>query len=366
MKRTSIVLACVVSLVVVSFAQTPSSCVDLPSSLSRGMENANVLALQNFLHAKGYLKPTPNGYFGPGTFAAVKALQKNLGYSQVGIAGPATRAYIKTVTCQVGGGGQATTSPGTSATGTQPGIQSATSSFPTALKPQLDSVDLVTIFAGGYTDWGFDVHGSNFSSTTNVVYFKNLATGMTYIIGTFGSATGTAITLPASIGSTKFACGNGCSQALSSGAYEIFVQTSGGQTNGKYIEVKPFTIQSRTASETAPIPSVGSNVKIGTLTFSTSIPVIVKTVSFAISASTISPDGIGATSYNDVLRGNVLAQDAELPAFETMMIDANVTTSNTLPGTLTGFFMVTVEDHIGKRNTRFFSPEFLVTVEGTL
>lgn len=365
MKRTSFVLACAMSLTAVSFAQTSSSCVDLPSSLSRGMENKNVLALQNFLYAQGYLKATPNGYFGPGTFAAVKALQKSAGYSQVGIAGPATRAYIKIFTC-TGQAGQTMGNPQASSTGTQQITYTAGVPLPAALKPQLDSVDLVTLFAGGYTEWGFDLHGSSFSSTTNMVYFKNLSSGVTYTIGTFGSADGTTITLPTSIGSTKFSCGNGCLQSMPAGPYEIFVQTSGGQTSGKYIEIKPFTIQSRTGSEMAPLPSTGSNVKLGTLTFSTSLPVIVKSVGFAVSASTISADGVGTVSYNDVMRGSLLAQDAEAPAFQTMIIDAQVSTSNLLPGTLTGFFMVIVEDYVGKRSTKFFSPEFLVTVEGTL
>lgn len=330
------------------------------------MENKNVLALQNFLYAKEYLKAIPNGYFGPGTFAAVKALQKALGLTQVGAVGPATRAYIKTATCQAGGVGQADLPTGSSTNGTQQITQSNNTVSPVALKPQLDSVDLVTIFAGGQTDWGFDVHGSNFSSATNTVYFKNLGNGMTYTIGTFASASGTAVTLPSNIGSLKFSCGNGCLQALSPGAYEISVQTAGGQTSGKFIEVRPFTIQSKTASETAPITSVGTNVKLGTLTFSTSASVIVKSVSFTMSTSTISPTGVAVTSYSDVIRGTVLDQNAELSAFQTMIVDVNASVSNSLPGTMTGFFTVVVEDYIGKKSTTFTSPDFLATVEGTL
>jgi hypothetical protein len=67
--------------------------------LARRAENSNVLALQNFLYEKGFLKATPNGYFGVGTFNAVKAYQKSLGLEQAGSVGPATRAAIRKETC---------------------------------------------------------------------------------------------------------------------------------------------------------------------------------------------------------------------------------------------------------------------------
>ena len=83
----------------ISYASAALSCTNLVSNVSRYQETSSVLALQNFLFEKGYLKAKPNGYFGVGTFAAVKAYQKTLGFEQVGIAGPATRAAIKRETC---------------------------------------------------------------------------------------------------------------------------------------------------------------------------------------------------------------------------------------------------------------------------
>ncbi len=82
----------------ISYASA-ATCVDLKSGLARGMENSNVLALQNFLFEKGYLKAKPNGYFGAGTFSGVKAYQKSLGFEQAGSVGPATRAAIRKETC---------------------------------------------------------------------------------------------------------------------------------------------------------------------------------------------------------------------------------------------------------------------------
>ncbi len=78
-----------------------ASCVDLKSVLSKGAENSRVLSLQNFLFDKGYLKVKPNGYFGGGTVAAVKAYQKSLGFEQAGSVGPGTRAAIKKETCGI-------------------------------------------------------------------------------------------------------------------------------------------------------------------------------------------------------------------------------------------------------------------------
>lgn len=74
-------------------------CTNITSKLIRGSESSQVLALQNFLYEKGYLKAKPNGYFGGGTLAAVKAYQKSLGLEQAGNVGPATRAAIKKESC---------------------------------------------------------------------------------------------------------------------------------------------------------------------------------------------------------------------------------------------------------------------------
>ncbi|MEN9551888.1 MAG: hypothetical protein RI935_265 [Candidatus Parcubacteria bacterium] len=76
-----------------------SSCVDITKNLFRRDENSDVLLLQNFLSQEGYLKATPNGYYGAGTFAAVRGFQKDNGISQTGAAGRLTRAKIKSITC---------------------------------------------------------------------------------------------------------------------------------------------------------------------------------------------------------------------------------------------------------------------------
>jgi hypothetical protein len=59
-----------------------------------------VTTLQKFLFEKGFLKANPNGYYGVGTFAAVKAYQKSAGITTNGVTGPATRAAIKSESCK--------------------------------------------------------------------------------------------------------------------------------------------------------------------------------------------------------------------------------------------------------------------------
>lgn len=101
----------------ISYASA-GTCVDLTKNVSRYQENSSVLSLQNFLFEKGYLKATPNGYYGAGTFAAVKAYQKSLGLEQVGNVGPGTRAAIKKASCG-STASQTLTTPGTASSSSQ-------------------------------------------------------------------------------------------------------------------------------------------------------------------------------------------------------------------------------------------------------
>ena len=92
-----ITLALVTLLTISSAFAMP--CVDLKSSLTKGSESAAVLSIQNYLFEKGFLTVKPNGYFGGGTVAAVKAYQNSIGLSSVGSVGPATRRALKNETC---------------------------------------------------------------------------------------------------------------------------------------------------------------------------------------------------------------------------------------------------------------------------
>jgi len=73
-------------------SEAPSArLVQLNRFLSVGSTGQDVLALQNILKDLGYLTATPNGYFGPATFEAVKQFQQDRGIDVRGYVGPATR-----------------------------------------------------------------------------------------------------------------------------------------------------------------------------------------------------------------------------------------------------------------------------------
>ena len=92
----------------VLFTSRPTSvaalaCVDLYSDLSYGNTDASssgpILSLQKYLVQAGYLKATPNGYFGSATRSAVKLFQSANGISNTGRVGPLTRSLLRKQTC---------------------------------------------------------------------------------------------------------------------------------------------------------------------------------------------------------------------------------------------------------------------------
>jgi hypothetical protein len=81
-----------------------STCLSLQSTLLRykatdQMTNGEVSTLQDFLISVGFLKTQATGYFGLGTFSAVKQFQKSVGLSSSGYVGPVTKAKIKEMSC---------------------------------------------------------------------------------------------------------------------------------------------------------------------------------------------------------------------------------------------------------------------------
>ena len=87
------------SLILITSSSSALTCANLTKSLAQGSESSDVLRLQQFLFEEGYLSTKPTGYFGAGTFKAVKAFQKANGLDQVGSTGPGTRAKIKEKSC---------------------------------------------------------------------------------------------------------------------------------------------------------------------------------------------------------------------------------------------------------------------------
>ena len=84
-----------------------STCIDLKSDMLRykatdAATGGEVSELQDFLIAGGFLKTQATGYFGLGTFTAVKMYQKSIGLTPTGYVGLLTKAKIKERSCSVG------------------------------------------------------------------------------------------------------------------------------------------------------------------------------------------------------------------------------------------------------------------------
>ncbi|MEN9338049.1 MAG: hypothetical protein RIQ41_363 [Candidatus Parcubacteria bacterium] len=112
-KYISLFLITLFPLSLASAAQNFNVCLSLPTPLVRGQQSGDVLSLQQFLVAKGFLDVTPTGYFGQKTYIAVAEYQAKLGLEQVGQVGPLTSAAIRQETCSGASFGGATVAPQT-------------------------------------------------------------------------------------------------------------------------------------------------------------------------------------------------------------------------------------------------------------
>ena len=77
-------------------------CLALYRNLSQGARGEDVVSLQEFLRAEGYLSANATGYFGPMTRDAVARWQASQGVSAVGAFGPVSRERIR-IWCGAGG-----------------------------------------------------------------------------------------------------------------------------------------------------------------------------------------------------------------------------------------------------------------------
>lgn len=438
----------------ISFAHA-ASCVDLGVNLSRGAESNTVLSFQNFLYEKGYLKAAPNGYFGPGTFAAVKAYQKSVGLSQVGIVGPGTRAAIKKESC-----GTSTSSPivaskptptiakevvasstpkpvpvseeiktpstlrnlkrradselllktlaryfadsrgvhavSVGATGTELCIKPAYV-MPTAtatevavltspVSPCVNYADVsylasylgtlprdpsiatsspllgYTIIRNEYNDitiapkitedktiikvkcnfnagcskiehistviyekpvitsvskpiflrdsspkTPINIIGKNFS-LKNKVYLNSTYASKEYYLGEFSSTDGITLPINATSVNQFFPCGNGCSQKIPLGDYTLVVKNEGGSSNTSYLSIKGYTSSSFSARGDTSVSPKTTNVKLGTMTISSTVPLNLLSLTLvATSSKTNLPSKITKFVLKDPLTNTTIS-----------------------------------------------------------
>ncbi len=414
-------------------------CTTLTEGLGVGSESPAVLSLQEYLYLKGYLKAAPNGYFGPGTYAAVTAFQKENGIAQTGTVGPLTREKLKASSCGITATtppakpitettkpvAVATTTPvavkaaSTPAVVTKPVVPvvsskneqrfkdaetiltslyqyivvsrgswpaKASSTVPvelcvtprltemassaevavltTAASPCKDVLDVAFLSPGylasiprdpvlattstmiGYTllrseygdvtiapkvtdnkeiikvrcnfnqgckpvtkisaeEYGIPfvttlsrtvllrdslpkegilVTGRNFAAT-NTVLLQSKFNQRVYEVGSFPSTDGKTFTISASTTNVELPCGIGCKEKLPIGDYSVQIKTAGGESNVVYLSIKSFTTSSILARANATVAASSTNVKLGTITVSTSLPGVLKSLTLRASST---------------------------------------------------------------------------------
>lgn len=361
----------IISLAFISLQFTYAGvCVDITKNLARGQESSLVLSLQNFLFSKNLLKATPNGYFGPATFAAVKAYQKSTSLSQVGNVGPGTRAAIKKETCNINT--QPVNSviqiPVTPAPVSIP-VVASTTVIPNIAKvtyktPKISSMSNVTFFAGGARDWDVYLYGTDFStSSPNSVYFKSRNSQRRYFIGNASSTNGTTLTLPRDLMTKAFSCGNGCSELIPVDGYTISVVTNDLESNYIYTTVNGFNSSVVTGTQNQSIKSVVLDALFGRLTFAASSPFQLISVTPTITTEDFSSGDIKATRLKDESTGKTFEVTTNtISEYQSQILALYGDINGFYSGRIMTTFKITIMDYISHQNTTFTSPSLLTTV----
>lgn len=364
----------IISLAFISLQFTyAGTCLDITKNITRGEESSFVLSLQNFLAGKGFLKATPNGYFGPATFAAVKAYQKSVSLSQVGNVGPGTRAAIKKDTCNT-----ATSQPNSviqiPITPTTPVITIApvtasTTVTPNIAKvtyktPKISSMSNVTFFAGGAREWDVYLYGTDFStSSPNNVYFKSRNSQRRYFIGNASSTNGTTLTLPRDLMTKAFSCGNDCSELIPVDGYTISVVTNELESNYIYTTVSGFNSSVVTGTQNQSIKSVVLDALFGRLTFAASSPFQLISVTPVITTEDFPSVDIKATRLKDESTGKTFEVTTNtISEYQSQILALYGDINGFYSGRIMTTFKITIMDYISHQNTTFTSPSLLTTV----
>ncbi len=367
MKRLSLLFALLVSSVAYTYA---APClVILNTNLTRGAESGSVLLLQNFLAGRGYLKATPNGYFGPATAAAVQLYQRSVGLPQTGNVLTLTRAALAKEVCSTNA--VIPTPPILVATTTQTQPAQATSTLQATFypRPAVTALDKGTPFAGASTStWNVIIQGTSFDTVSNTVYMRNQMNGRKYKLGSYQSSDNKTITLPNTLTQTSFSCGTMCSERLPPGNYDLTVENKGGESDSIYLTVKGFSISVQTGSFSEPVKQNAIRGRLGTISFAASVPFYVTDITTSLRTEGLSGGtGVSDLIFKDELTGKIIDKfGTEIVVSEnaSKIIGIYGNVSSQSSGSIIGSVSVTIKDFVGNKPVTFNSPSFLTTVSG--
>lgn len=349
------------------------TCVDLQTNLSKGNENNSVKLLQIFLNEKGFLKSTPNGYFGPATVTALKAFQKSQGISQVGTTGPSTRSAIKKVSCV---NNQTTNTQTQTETQNIPKtpVISTPATVVTTPAPHIDSIDKATFLTGGTMDAGLVIHGSNFSSTSNQIIFKIQNSNRLYIVSAkiASTATGTMITVPSTFTSALLVCGNGCKEKLMVGSYDVIVKTDGGESNAGFISIKSVNVGVTSGTSYSSIKQQTTGANLGTITLGSSVSLSLESLALSITGSPFDVSRISNIRLKDELTGTFVSgggynydlAKTSLIENQSKIYGIYADINSPLSGAINISGVLKTRDFIGNNLIQVQIPTFFVTISG--
>lgn len=377
-------------------AQNIGTCFDVKANLVRGAENLQVATLQNFLFTFGFLKPIPNGYFGPGTFQAVKLYQKSVGLPQTGGVYALTRQAIKNATCSTASVPQAqsqtqtqpqsttlvpvvNSSALTSSLATSTPVPFTLSPLSTAVvattsvvspvsytRPSIISVDKGTLFKGASTTWNVIINGSSFSNASNTVYFRSRESGRVYRVGLFPSVDKKTIILPSNLSAISFSCGPTCSDTLPVGTFDVTVQNEGGESDPIFIAIKGFSISSTSGSLNGPV-SNGTSKLLGTISYASSVALYVTNIDLTLVTDGLGGGTVGGLTFKDEITGNPITGTGMQLASnenESKIIGVYGNVDAKIGGTVTVQGTITAMDYVGNKPVQFQVPSFLTTFIG--
>lgn len=354
------------------------TCLDLQVNLSRGSESDDVLSVQNFLAEKGFLKVKPNGYFGPGTFAAVRLYQKSVGLSSSGAVFPLTRASIKKETCDSNSLNTNqitnTTIPKNTTSTTVFSTSTATSTnnnpqSPRLPPPTISSVDKATFISGGIITAPFVVNGTNFSTSSNYLLFQSQNGGKIYTVGPFNSFVGgTVMRIIPAFAKDLVPCGLECKEMIPPGGYDISVQTEWGKSNTAFVSIKSFTSKTETGAVDKAIPLKSTDSRIGTLTFSSSVAVALDNLSISVTGDSgkVSNIFIKDDVTGKIIKGSNVYDlgKALLSENQSRIFGIYASTNLSDSGSITVTPTLNVTDYIGNNSIKIPLQPFLVTISG--
>ncbi len=239
-------------------------------------------------------------------------------------------------------------------------------------KPQINSIDAITLISGGSMTAPMIIRGAGFSTSSNTILFTPQNSQKTYTLGTFSSATGTSISAVPSFTVKPVPCGTNCSETVPAGNYNVIVRNQGGESNAGYISVKSVKTQTTPNSPNASFMPKSTHVKLATYTLSSSVGAELKAFTLSVISSSTIATKVSNFTLTDVLADKIINggpsftfKDTYLADNQTKIYELYADIADIVDGKggqvyVTGNF--TLQEYLGKNNITVPVPEFLMTI----